>query len=32
MGVGRREVPEREDICIHTADSLLLTAETNTTL
>ena len=31
-GGGRREVQEGEDICIHIADSLRCTAETNTTL
>ena len=30
-GIGR-EAPEGGDICIHTADSLCCTAETNTTL
>ena len=30
--VGRREVREREDICIHTVNSFHCTAETNTTL
>ena len=30
--VGRREVQEEGDICIHIADSLPCTAETNTTL
>ena len=29
---GGREVQERGDICMHTADSLHCTAETNTTL
>jgi len=34
-GMGRgggRKVPEGEDICIHIADSLCCTAETNTPL
>ena len=32
MGSGGREVREGGDICIHIADSLCCTAETNTTL
>ena len=31
MGKDGREVPEGGDICIHMADSLHCTAETNTT-
>ena len=31
-GRGKREVQERGDICIHTADSCCCMAETNTTL
>ena len=31
-GVGGRELQEGRDICIHIADSLHCTAETNTTL
>ena len=31
-GGGGREAHERGDICIHTADSLHCTADTNTTL
>ena len=31
-GGGGREVPEGGDICIHRADSLHCTAESNTTL
>jgi len=32
MGVGGREAQEGGDICIHMADSLCCTAETNRTL
>jgi len=32
MGGGEREVQEGGDLCIHTADSLHCTAETNTAL
>ena len=31
-GLNGKEIPERGDICTHTADSLCWAAETNTTL
>ena len=30
MGVSGREAPERQDLCLHRADSRCYTAETNT--